>query len=213
MRDPRRQGRSALLWGLASFAALQALMAFDTNGDALDLMSQTGADGSIQWTAPPGQWTVYAISQRFSGQNVKRAAPGGRGPMLNPFYSKAMSDYLKWFDTAFGTYSGAKPRAVFQDSYEYRTDWSPDFFAQFEKMRGYKLQTELPALFMDTSGITNAATLDLATTANSVMLVLGGQPVRPQVQSVSPSSNDADNDSVRMSRVNIGLPPGAPVVT
>jgi hypothetical protein len=40
-----------------------------------------------------------------------------------------------------------KPQAVFQDSYEYRTDWSPDFFAQFEKLRGYKLQTELPALF------------------------------------------------------------------
>ena len=37
--------------------------------------------------------------------------------------------------------------AVFQDSYEYRSDWSPDFFAQFEKLRGYKLQTELPALF------------------------------------------------------------------
>ena len=36
--------------------------------------------------APPGQWKVYAVSQRFSGQNVKRAAPGGRGPMLNPFY-------------------------------------------------------------------------------------------------------------------------------
>ncbi len=36
---------------------------------------------------------------------------------------------------------------MFQDSYEYRSDWSPDFFAQFEKRRGYKLQTELPALF------------------------------------------------------------------
>jgi len=27
------------------------------------------------------------------------------------------------------------------------SDWSPDFFAQFEKRRGYRLQTELPALF------------------------------------------------------------------
>ncbi len=38
---------------------------------------------------------------------------------------------------------------MFQDSYEYRTDWAPDFFAQFEKRRGYKLQNELPALFGD----------------------------------------------------------------
>ena len=42
---------------------------------------------------------------------------------------------------------GSKPQAVFQDSYEYRTDWSPDFLRTFEKLRGYKLQTELPALF------------------------------------------------------------------
>ncbi len=58
-----------------------------------------------------------------------------------------MTNWLKWFDAALANYHGSKPAAVFQDSYEYRTDWSPDFFAQFEKLRGYKLQTELPALF------------------------------------------------------------------
>ncbi|HTV39594.1 MAG TPA: glycosyl hydrolase [Candidatus Sulfotelmatobacter sp.] len=130
---------------------IQALMAFNTNGVAMYLSPDIGADGNIQWTAPPGQWTVYAISQRFSGQNVKRAAPGGRGPMLDPFYPKAMGDYLKWFDAAFDSYSGAKPRAVFQDSYEYQCNWSPDFFAQFERFRGYNLKTVLPALFGDAS--------------------------------------------------------------
>jgi len=129
--------------------ALQALMAFNTNGASLDLIRKIGSDGSIQWTAPPGQWTIYAISQRFSGQNVKRAAPGGKGPMLNPFYPKAMSDYLKWFSGAFASYSGAKPRAVFQDSYEYQCNWSPDFFTQFQRLRGYRLQSVLPALFGD----------------------------------------------------------------
>jgi hypothetical protein len=129
--------------------APQALVAFNTNGADLDLMSELGTDGKIQWTAPPGQWTIYAISQRFSGQNVKRAAPGGRGPMLNPFYPQAISDYLKWFDGAFDSYQGLKPRAVFQDSYEYQCNWSPDFFAQFQRLRGYKLQMVLPALFGD----------------------------------------------------------------
>jgi hypothetical protein len=128
---------------------IQALMAFNTNGDSADLSEKTGTDKSITWMAPPGQWKVYAVSQRFSGQNVKRAAPGGRGPMLNPFYPTAMSDYLKWFDTAFDTYTGPKPGAVFQDSYEYQGNWSPDFFVQFEHFRGYKLQTVLPALFGD----------------------------------------------------------------
>jgi len=129
---------------------IQALMAFGTNGAAIDLTDKIGADGSIHWTAPPGTWRVYAVSQRFSGQNVKRAAPGGRGPMLNPFYPKAMDDYMKWFDSAFDSYTGPKPRAVFQDSYEYQCNWSPDFFEQFEHFRGYRLQSVLPALFDDT---------------------------------------------------------------
>jgi len=90
---------------------------------------------------------VYAVSQRFSGQKVKRAAPGGEGPMLNLIYPPAMKDYLRRFSAAFDGYTGARPRAQFQDSYEYKSDWSPDFFAQFEKRRGYRLQDELPALF------------------------------------------------------------------
>ncbi len=61
-----------------------------------------------------------------------------------------MTNWLAWFNNAFKGYTGSKPQAVFQDSYEYRTDWSPDFFAQFERRRGYRLQNELPALFGQT---------------------------------------------------------------
>ncbi len=127
--------------------ATQALMAFGPDGRIVDLTGKIGTGGRVHWTAPPGEWHLYAISQRFSSQNVKRAAPGGHGPMLNPFYAPAMHRYLRWFDRAFDHYKGPEPHAVFQDSYEYRCDWSPDFFAQFEKFRGYKLQNFLPALF------------------------------------------------------------------
>lgn len=127
--------------------ATQALMAFSTDGQSVDLTRKISAEGGVNWTAPAGTWTVYAISQRPSGQKVKRAAPGGTGWMLNPLYPQAMRDWLRWFDQAFAGYHGSRPQAVFQDSYEYRTDWAPDFFAQFEKRRGYKLESELPALF------------------------------------------------------------------
>ncbi len=125
----------------------QALMAYSTDGQSVDLTRTISDEGEVNWIAPAGTWTVYAISQRPSGQKVKRAAPGGAGWMLNPLYPEAMRDWLRWFDQAFADYYGSKPQAVFQDSYEYRTDWSPDFLAQFEKLRGYKLQSELPALF------------------------------------------------------------------
>ena len=136
----------------------QALVAFSPDGKSIDLTDSIATNGEVffsppgNWmgtgtSGPPKTWKVYAISQKPSGQKVKRAAPGGEGWMLNPLYPPAMANYLQWFTDAFADYHGPKPRAQYQDSYEYRSDWSPDFFAQFEKRRGYKLQTELPALF------------------------------------------------------------------
>jgi hypothetical protein len=125
----------------------QALVAFGADGHSVDLTDKISDGGEVDWTAPDAGCTVYAVSQRPSGQKVKRPAPGGEGWMLNPVYAQAMKDWLPWFDKAFANYHGSKPHGVFQDSYEYQTDWAPDFFAQFEKLRGYKLQTELPALF------------------------------------------------------------------
>ncbi len=131
-------------------ASTQALVAFSPDGQARELTDKISTAGTVDWTAPGDAsrpWTVYAISQKPSGQKVKRAAPGGEGWMLNPLYPPAMTNWLKWFDAALADYSGPKPQAVFQDSYEYRTDWAPDFLARFEQLRGYKLQDELPALF------------------------------------------------------------------
>jgi hypothetical protein len=121
----------------------QALMAFGADGKKVDLLGRIQADGSVAWIAPEGNWTVYSISQKPSGQKVKRAAPGGEGHMLNPFHPPAMTNYLRWMDEAFANYKGSRPRAQYQDSYEYKSDWAPDFFAQFEKRRGYRLQDEL----------------------------------------------------------------------
>ena len=87
------------------------------------------------------------VSQTPSGVRVKRPAPGGEGWMLNLLYPDAMTRYLARFTDAFSKYTGLKPHAQFHDSYEYKSDWAPDFFEQFQKRRGYDLHTELPALF------------------------------------------------------------------
>jgi hypothetical protein len=126
---------------------VQALMAFNSNGEKLDLLSKMQTDGSVHWSPKAGRWNVYAIWQKPSGQKVKRAAPGGEGWMLNPFYPQAMTNYLRWFDEAFKDNSGRRPRSQYMDSYEYRSSWAPDLFAQFERRRGYRLQDELPAFF------------------------------------------------------------------
>jgi len=166
----------------------QALVAFSPEGKAVELTDLISTNGEVDWTAParsgdaaspksgsyapvagaPGKGdgassphsTVYAISQKPSGQKVKRPAPGGEGWMLNLIYPPAMDDFLKPFTTAFAGYTGPKPRAQFVDSYEYKSDWSPNFFAEFEKRRGYQLQDELPALFPDAASLAPQASPD-----------------------------------------------------
>jgi len=125
---------------------LQALVAFAPGRPAVELTGRIGADGRLDWTPDSGDWVLYSVSQRPCKVKVKRAAPGGEGHMLNPFYREAMARYVERFEQAFAAYDGPKPRAMYHDSFEYGADWSPDLFAEFERRRGYRLQTELPAL-------------------------------------------------------------------
>jgi len=97
------------------------------------LGGQGGLDGGR------GCWRVFAISQKPSPQKVKRAAPAARAGCSTCF-TRAMTNYLRWFDEAFAAYRGPMPRAQYQDSYD-TIDWSPDFFAQFEQRRAIVCRT------------------------------------------------------------------------
>lgn len=127
--------------------SLQALMAFGPGAQAVNLRDRLAPDGRLDWEAPAGDWRIYALSQKPSGRQVKRAAPGGSGHMLNLFYKPAMTHYLAGFSDAFASQESPLPRAMYHDSYEYVSNWSPDLFAQFARRRGYRLENELPALF------------------------------------------------------------------
>lgn len=126
---------------------LLALAARSDDGRQVDLTPHVRPDGSVDWRAEGGAWKLYALSARPAGQKVKRAAPGGEGFMLNPFYGEAIRNYLTRFTEAFAAYQGPRPRSMYHDSFEYQVDWSLDLLAEFEKRRGYRLQDELPALF------------------------------------------------------------------
>jgi len=131
-------------------AKTQALVAFPPEGKAIELTDLISTNGDVHFSPADGTWRVFAISQKPNSQKVKRPSPGGEGWMLNLFYPQAMTNYLRWFDDAFAKYKGPKPRAQYHDSYEYKSDWSPALFAEFEKRQGYRLQDELPALFSGT---------------------------------------------------------------
>ena len=126
---------------------LQCLRAVSSDGQQVDLTSQM-ADGKLDWTAPPGKWRVYAVTDVSPIQKVKRSAPGGEGAVLDPYSPSAMRAYLARFDEAFKGFSAPMPRCEFHDSFEYYgATWTPNLFDEFQKRRGYDLRTQLPALF------------------------------------------------------------------
>lgn len=87
------------------------------------------------------------VSQKFSGRNVKRAAPGNEGQAVNPYSAKAMRYYLKHFDGPFGKDGVVMPRAMYHDSFEFKGNWCKEFPEEFKKRRGYDLLKHLPELF------------------------------------------------------------------
>lgn len=131
---------------------LQALIAYSDQGSKLDLTSKVATDGKLNWKAPAGNWTLYAIFEGWHGKMVERAGPGGEGYAIDHFSHQATTNYLKHFDEAFKGSDLSKIRSFFNDSYEVddasgEASWTPLFFEAFKKRRGYELKDYLPALF------------------------------------------------------------------
>ncbi|MHC4251156.1 MAG: glycosyl hydrolase, partial [Planctomycetota bacterium] len=155
-------------------ARTDAAVAVSEDGRAVDLLALADEEGRVEWRpeAERGSaWTVHVLTRRPSGRKVKRAAPGGGGYMLNPAFGDAMGRYLERFTKAFAAYDGPKPRAMYHDSYEYDTRWSPDVLAEFERRRGYRLQDRL-ADFMSKKHADVAARvrLDFRETMSDMMI-------------------------------------------
>ncbi|WP_417941044.1 glycosyl hydrolase [Flavobacterium sp. RS13.1] len=100
----------------------------------------------LKWKAKKTDYTIYAVFSGKTGQKVKRAAPGGSGYTLDHYSKEALNAYVVPFNNALKGREG-KIRAIFNDSYEvYGTDFTPNFFEEFQKRRGYDLKKQLPLL-------------------------------------------------------------------
>ncbi len=126
--------------------AIEVVVARGPDGESQEITDRLATDGRVNWTPPGDGWTLYVLGHQFAGRMVKRAAPGGAGPMINPYYAEAMQKYLERFTAAFQDVAIAKPRAMYHDSFEYSGNWSPDLLDEFAKRRGYKLEDEFEAL-------------------------------------------------------------------
>ncbi len=89
-----------------------------------------------------------------TGQQVKRAAIGAEGYVLDHIDPAAVANHLQTVGNrlleAFA--GGPPPDAIFSDSLEaYGSSWTGDLPAEFSRRRGYDVMAHLPALFLDTA--------------------------------------------------------------
>lgn len=130
---------------------LQVLMAYNEKGQTVDLTNKVDAKGNLNWTAPTGNWTLYALFMGWHGKMVERAAPGAEGDVIDHFSQAALNKYLSRFDKAFAGKNIGYLRGFFNDSYEVddargQSNYTPALFDEFKKRRGYDLKLHLPEL-------------------------------------------------------------------
>lgn len=134
---------------------LQVLMAYSDKGDTLNITDKVDEHGLLNWTAPAGNWNIFALFMGWHGKQVERAAPGGEGNVIDHFSATALQHYLQRFDEAFKQQDISGIRAFFNDSYEVddasgQANYTPLLFEEFKKRKGYPLENYLPELFTKT---------------------------------------------------------------
>ncbi len=96
----------------------------------------------------PTPRTALFFIQSHTRQQVKRAAVGAEGYVLDPFSQQAVATHIKAVgDPLVKAFGPTPPYAVFSDSLEaYGADWTPNLPAEFRKRRGYDILPHLPEL-------------------------------------------------------------------
>ena len=152
---------------------LSRVMAFPqtgTDGQVTDITAMAQGN-TLTWTAPVGSWRLIAVYCGRTMQQVKRAAPGGEGYVLDHYDSTAVANYLKRFDERFGQYGAQWPHSFFNDSYEvYGADWTPRMFEQFERLRGYRLEDHIDQLLGYATDAANQVLADYRQTLSDLLL-------------------------------------------
>jgi hypothetical protein len=107
--------------------------------------------GHVTFAAADHDRTLFVLLQAPTGQQVKRAAIGAEGLVLDHMNTAAVQRHLDVVgEPLLRAFGDTPPYAVFSDSLEvYGVDWTGDILPEFRKRRGYDLKPHLLELFND----------------------------------------------------------------
>ncbi|WP_443947335.1 glycosyl hydrolase [Pedobacter sp. AW1-32] len=117
----------------------------------INLTGKLNADGSLNWTAPKGNWTILRVGHTTTG-HTNATGGGGMGLECDKFNPEAVKlQFKNWYGEAIkhaGPEIAKKVLSVFHvDSWECGSqNWSDLFQEEFKKRRGYDLTPYLPIM-------------------------------------------------------------------
>lgn len=117
----------------------------------IDLTSKMQKDGTLEWEAPAGSWTIMRTAMLPTGVTNAPASPEATGYEIDKMSKKHVSTH---FDAFIGDILKRIPEAdrksfkiVVQDSYETGgQNWTDDMIEQFESRYGYSPVPYIPVL-------------------------------------------------------------------
>jgi hypothetical protein len=120
--------------------------------DVLDLTAKMGADGTLNWTPPSGNWVVMRMGYSITGRKNHPASPEATGLEVDKLdkvaVKKYIETYLDMYKDATGGQMGTKGlQFMVLDSYEAgHMTWTRAMPEEFLKRRGYDIKPWLPVL-------------------------------------------------------------------
>jgi hypothetical protein len=122
-----------------------------SSNDVIDLTSRMRPDGTLDWDAPAGHWTVLRMGYSLTGARNRPSVPAGSGyevDKLNAAYVRQyFSGYVDPLQQHLGSLLGSTTHYVTMDSWEAgMQNWTDDMIAQFTRRRGYDPRPWLPVL-------------------------------------------------------------------
>lgn len=137
-------------------------------------------DGTLQWKAPPGNWTILRFGSRNNGAVTRPAPFPGLGFEADKFDTVAMNAHLEAYTGKLlrkigpRKTSGGGLRNLHMDSWEMGAqNWTAAFRQEFIKRRGYDPQPFYPVylgMVVESAAISERFLWDLRQTSQELVL-------------------------------------------
>jgi hypothetical protein len=121
--------------------------------DVIDLTSKMHPDGTLDWTAPEGNWMVLRFGYSLLGISNHPATKEATGLEVDKLNRKYVGNYMSRYldnykDTVGGEWMGTRGlKYVITDSWEAGPqNWTDNMLAEFSKRRGYDPRPWMPVL-------------------------------------------------------------------